>query len=146
MPRTREDLSTHLTEQRVPSHIGIPTEKRRTGFPASSPQRSRLEADDSYPVPLGQTIVGGDTWLIVGIVGSGGGATTKPYKDEHGSRTRPNGWLSLHCPTYLQSSSAASYNIYPRMTLYHAGAPAARSTIYAMTPTCVTSFRWNAAE
>ena len=102
--------------------------------------------------PGASLLWGEDTWLFVA---SGGGAlaTVTPYKVEPRVTVTvtappncPDGWLLLPYPTYLLSSSAASYNIYPRTTLYRAGAPAARSAIYAMTPTCVTSFRWNDAE
>src|SRR6266700_563402 len=89
MPRTRTWVLT-----KPGNNIRSPTcsEPRSDGlsFPASSSaQSSRSEAQESYPVPRGQTVVGGDTWLIVGIVGSGDGAMRRLYKVEHGSRPRP---------------------------------------------------------
>lgn len=60
------------------------------------------------------------------------------------TRNSSDGWLLLRYSTFPQSSSPASYNTSLPLTLYHAGAPAARCTASAMTPTCVTSFRWSA--
>ena len=137
MPKPYGDSSVEITK--------LVTKATETTDSASA-QRSPLGIWESYLYPVARVLWVADCVKEVVVHGQRMQQCCSDNTNITKSSTRnsPDGCLFLRYSTFLQSSSPASYNISLPLTLYHPGAPAAHCTASAMTPTCVTSFRWSA--